>query len=521
MEPTGVADGTAGVRAAGDPGRSRRRAQRSEAAASPPVPFLVRRVPPYEILSEEGLALIEANADRLLQEVGVDVRGDPVSLELFRAAGAEVQGERVRFPAGLCRSIVTASAPARFRQHARNPKRSVEIGGDGVVFAPAYGAPFVRGLDFDRRYSTLEDFNRFVMLSQALPQLHHSGGTLCEPTDIPVPKRHLDMVYGHIRYSDKPYMGAVTSGERAEDCIRMSEILFGREFVASNCCMLSLININSPLVLDATMLDALRVYAANGQATLITPFVIGGASGPVSPAAMLAQTLAEALAGMALAQLVRPGTPVVFGLLVAGMNMRSGAPARFDETWKCLLAGGQLARRLGVPYRCGGMTTTSKIPDAQAGMEAAVYINHALLAGVNFLLHATGTCEGGLCLSYEKFVLDCHLLGALGRMLTGIDLGADEFGLDAMAEAGPGGNFLNTRHTLARYRDVYYESPLFDCTSFEQWRDQGSLDAAARASAEVKSLLARYEPPPLDASVDEELRAFMAERKAHLPDSFA
>jgi trimethylamine--corrinoid protein Co-methyltransferase len=218
---------------------------------------------------------------------------------------------------------------------------------------------------------------------------------------------------------------------------------------------------------------------------------------------------------------VRPGAPVVFGLLVAGMNMRSGAPARFDETWKCLLAGGQLARRLGVPYRCGGMTTTAKIPDAQAGMEGAVYLNHSLLAGVNFLLHATGTCEGGLCLSYEKFVLDCHLLGALGRMLEGIELGADEFGFDAFAEAGPAGNFLNTRHTLARYRNAFYESPLFDCTSFEQWRDGGSLDAAARANVELKSILVGYEPPPLDAAVDEALHAFMAERKAQLPDSFA
>ena len=506
---------------ASDRGRRGRRRQGSEAATPQPAPYLVRKLPPYDILSEEGLALIEANADRLLEDVGVDVRGDPVSLELFRAAGADVRGERVRFPAGLCRTIISASAPAQFRQHARNPARSVEIGGNNVVFVPAYGAPFVRGLDVERRYATLEDFNRFVMLAQDLPQLHHSGGTVCEPTDIPVPKRHLDMVYGHIRYSDKPYMGAVTSGERAEDSIRMTEIVFGKEFVANNCCMVSLININSPLVLDVTMLDALRVYASHGQGTLITPFVIGGASGPVSPAAMLAQTLAEALPGIALTQLVRPGAPVIFGLLVAGLNMRTGAPIRFDETWKCLLAGGQLARRIGVPYRCGGMTTTAKTPDAHAGMEGAVYVTHSLLAGVNFLLHATGTCEGGLCLSYEKFVLDCHFLGAARRMLAGIDLSADEFGLDAMAEAGPGGNFLNTKHTLARYRDAFYDSPIFDCTPFEQWQERGSLDAAAHANVELKSILASYELPPLEPAIDEALRAFMAERKSQLPDSFA
>ena len=509
------------VPAAGGRTRRGRREQRAEAAVPGIAPYVVRRIPTYDILSEEGLALIEAKADRVLQEVGVDVRGDPVSLALFRDAGADVKGERVRFPAGLCRSIIAASAPRQFRQYARNPERSVEIGGDNVVFAPAYGAPFVRGLDVERRYATLEDFNRFVMLSQALPQMHHSGGTICEPTDIPVSKRHLDMIHGHIRYSDKPYMGAVTSGERADDSIRMTEIVFGREFVADNCCMVSLININSPLVLDATMLDALRVYAAHGQGTLITPFVIGGASGPVSPAAMLAQTLAEAMPGLALTQLVRPGAPVIFGLLVSGLNMRTGAPTRFDETWKCLLAGGQLARHLGVPYRCGGMTSTSKIPDAHAGMEAATYVTYSMLAGVNFLLHATGTIEGGLCLSYEKFVLDCHYLGALGRMMGGIDLGEDEFGLDALAEAGPGGNFLNTKHTLARYREAFYESPIFDSSPFEHWQERGSPDAAARAHVELKATLERYERPPLDAAVEEELQAFMAARKAVLPDSFA
>ena len=501
--------------------RRSRRSRQDEAPALPPAPFLVRRVPAYDILSEQGLAKIEARADRVLEEIGVDVRGDPVALELFRKAGADVRGERVRFPAGLCREIIAATAPRQFRQHARNPARSVEIGGDNVVFAPAYGAPFVRGFDAERRYATLEDFNRFVMLSQALPQMHHSGGTICEPTDIPVSKRHLDMIYGHLRYSDKPYMGAVTSGERAEDSLRMTEIVFGREFVAQNCCMVSLINVNSPLVLDATMLDALRVYAAAGQACLVTPFVIGGASGPVSPAAMLTQTLAEAMPGLALTQLVRPGAPVVFGLLVSGINMRSGAPTRFDETWKCLLAGGQLARRLGLPYRCGGMTSTAKIPDVHSGMEGATYVTYAMLSGVNFLLHATGTIEGGLCLSYEKFVLDCHYLGAMGRMLDGIDLSEDEFGLEALAEAGPGGNFLNTRHTLARYRDAFYDSPIYDSTPFEHWQERGCLDGAARAGAELKATLARYEEPPLDAAVHRELLAFMAERKAVLPDSFA
>jgi trimethylamine--corrinoid protein Co-methyltransferase len=501
-------------------GRRLRREPLDEPARLAPA-FLRRVAPAYEYLPEEGLQRIEDEADRLLTEIGMEFRGHPPTLDVFKEAGAEVSGELVRFEPGMCRDIIRKSAPKTFVQMSRNPDRNVKIGEEAMVFSPLYGAPFVRSADTDRRYATIEDFNNFVKLAQMSPAMHHSGGTICEPTDIPVSKRHLDMVYGHIRYSDKPYMGAVTSGWQAEDSIRMTEMVFGEDVVDRDCCVLAMINPTSPLVYHADALEALHVYAAHGQGSVVTPFIIAGASGPVTPASMLAQLLAEAMAGMALAQLIRPGAPVIFGINSMGLNMRTGAPVRFDESWKCVLVCGQLARRLGVPFRCGGASTTSKIPDAQAGYESALYLNYTVQSGVNFLIHAAGSLELGLCLSYEKFLLDCEMLGAVGRMVEGVDYSDDAFALDDYVETGPGGNFLSAPHTLARYKTAFFESDLFDCLSFEQWRDAGSADSALRANAAVKSKLSDFELPPIDPSVDEALLDFVARRKAVLPDSYA
>lgn len=501
-------------------GASRRRHVGGEVLpATPPAAFITRSSPTYEILNDAGLQRIEAEADRILCEIGIDFRDHPPTLEYFRKAGAKIDGERVIFEKGMCREIIQASAPKKFIQHARNPQRNVEIGGRSMVFSPLYGAPFVRDLEGERRYSTIADFNNFVRLSHASPYLHHTGGTICEPTDIAVNKRHLDMIYGHLRYSDKPFMGAVTSLGQARDSIRLAKIAFGKDRFPHTCFISAMINPTSPLFYDAPALEALEVYAANGQASVVTPFVIAGASGPVTPAAILAQLLAEGMAGMALAQIIRPGSPVVFGINTMGMDMRSGAPIRFDESWKCVLAAGQLARRLGVPYRGGGSSTSAKIPDAQSGIESALYLNYSLLSGVNFLIHAAGSLEMGLCIDYRKFLLDCDMLGAITRMLEGIDVSEDAFALNAYTEmGGPGGNFLTTSHTLSRYKDAFFKSTLFDSFSFEQWRDSGSTDAAQRADHEVKRVLNEFEAPKLDAGIDSALRDFIERRKQEEPD---
>jgi trimethylamine---corrinoid protein Co-methyltransferase len=484
------------------------------------MPYLTRKLAPFEILGEEGLATLEHNADTILEEVGLEFRGDPIAIALLKDAGADVQGERVRFPRGMCRQIVQATAPREFTQHARNSANSVQIGGMATVFAPNYGSPFVRDLDNGRRYGTIEDFRNFVKLAYMSPHLHHSGGTVCEPVDVAVNKRHLDMVYSHIRYSDKPFMGSVTAPERARDTVELAKIAFGAEFVDGNAVVLSLINANSPLVWDATMLGAARAYAEANQATLLTPFILAGAMAPVTAAAVCAQTLAESLGGMTLVQLVRPGAPVVLGSFASSMSMQSGAPTfGTPEPALVLYVMAALARRLGVPFRSGGSLCASKTPDAQAAYESAATLQPTVLAGVNFVLHAAGWLEGGLACGYEKFVMDADQCGMMAILVKGMDMSENGQALDAIRENGPGQHFLGTAHTLANFETAFYRSEIADNNSFEQWQEDGSLDAAQRANKVWKRMLFDYEAPPIDPAIDEALQDFIARRKASFPDS--
>ncbi len=507
----------AGRRGGGRSARKAARASASTGAAS----FITRSLTPFEIVSTEGLELLEHNADTILEEVGVEIRDYPSAIERFRAAGAEVDGTRVRFPRGLCRSIVTATAPAVYTQHGRNPERNVQIGGDATVFAPNYGSPFVHDLDAGRRYATLADFENFVRLSYMSPYLHHSGGTVCEPVDVPVSKRHLDMVHAHLRYSDKPFMGSVTAGSRAADSVELARIAFGGD-LADRTVMTSLINASSPLVWDATMLEAAEVYAENNQASIFTPFILSGAMAPVTPAGVAAQTLAEALVGMTFAQLVRPGSPVVFGSFASSMSMQTGAPTfGTPEPAIVLYTVAALARRLNVPFRSGGSLCASKLPDAQAAYESMATLMPTVLGGVNFVLHAAGWLEGGLAIGYEKFVLDCDQLGAMHKLVQGLDLSENGQAVDAIRDNEPGNHFLGTAHTLANFESAFYRSTTSDNSSFEQWTEEGGLDAAQRANRIWKEQLASYEAPPLDDAIAEELTDYVERRRAEIPDEFA
>ncbi len=500
-------------------GRAARQAARLHAHVER-VPFLTRTLAPLEVLADEGLSLLEENADRILEEVGIEFHGAPDALELFAGAGASVDGERVRFPRGLCRSLVQATAPAQFTQVARNRANDVVFGGQATIFAPAYGSPFVRDLDGGRRYGTIEDFRNFVKLTYASPWLHHSGGTVCEPVDVPVNKRHFDMVYAHIRYSDKPFMGSVTRPERAQDTVEMARIVFGRDFVDENTVVFSLINANSPLVWDASLLGAARAYAEANQAVMMTPFILAGAMSPSTVAATCAQTLAESLAGMAYVQLVRPGAPVVLGSFASSMSMQSGAPTfGTPEPALVLYAMASLARRLDVPFRSGGALTASKIADAQAAYESANTMQPTMLGGVNFVLHAAGWLEGGLSMGYEKFVLDADQLGMWHAFARGVDLSENGQAMDAFATNEPGTHFLGHPHTLANFERAFYRSPVADNSSFEQWEIEGAQDAAQRANALWKRTLAEYEPPAIDEATDEELREWIDRRKASFPDA--
>ncbi len=503
-------------------GRAGRAAARASSAPPTP-PFLTRLTRPYEIVGEEGLAIIEENADAILEQVGIDFREHPRSLELLADAGCDVDGERVRFPRGLCRSIIREHAPPTYTQHARNPARNVQIGGDATVFAPNYGSPFVFDQDEGRRYGTIEDFRNFVKLAYASPHLHHSGGTVCEPVDVPVNKRHLDMVYAHLKYSDKAFMGSVTAGERAADSIAMARIAFGGDLRDADgverTVMSSLINASSPLVWDETMLDAAETYAAANQACIISPFILAGAMAPTTAAGVAAQTLAEAMAGMTFCQLVRPGAPVVLGSFASSMSMATGAPTfGTPEPAVVLYTVAALARRLGVPFRSGGSLTASKLPDAQAAYESAATLLPTVMAGVNFVLHAAGWMEGGLAIGYEKFMLDADQLGMMAKFAQGLDITSNGQAIDALREHRPGEHFLGTAHTLANFETAFYRSPLADNASFEQWLDEGSLTAADRANGAWKRALAEYEAPPIDDAVDAELVDYVARRKSEMPD---
>tara|TARA_Y100001947_G_scaffold17443_1_gene12807 strand:+ start:13 stop:1548 length:1536 start_codon:yes stop_codon:yes gene_type:complete len=500
-------------------GRTARQAARS-APVTQGVPYITRNVPVYDVLDEEGLALIEKNAGTILQEIGVEFRGDAEALQIWKDAGADINGERVRIPKGLCKKLIQDNAPAEFTQHARNPQRSVRIGGKNTVLVPAYGSPFVLDLDKGRRYATIEDFRNFVKLAYSTPFLHHSGGTICEPVDLPVNKRHFDMVYTHMRYSDKPFMGSVTAPERAQDTVDMAKVLFGEEFVQKNTVIVSLINANSPLVWDATMTGALKVYARNNQACVVSPFCISGAMSPVTVAATASQLYAEALSGMAFAQLLRPGAPVVFGTFSSSMSMQSGAPTfGTPEPQLVLYIVAALARRLGVPFRSGGGLTSAKIPDAQAAYEAANTLQHAMLAGVNFMLHTSGWLEGGLSMGYEKFIMDIDQAGMIHDFLNGVDLSENGQAMAAIREVGPGQHFLGCDHTRANFETAFFRSSVADNNSFEQWEADGSLDTAQRANQIWKKMLNDYDMPPIDPAVDEALLAFIRQRKESFPDA--
>ncbi|SMH57145.1 trimethylamine methyltransferase family protein [Maritimibacter sp. HL-12] len=500
-------------------GGAARRAERTTKRIEGAPPIL-RRIPDLNILDEAGLEVIEANAETILEEIGVVFSENPGALERWRAAGADVRGDRVHIPRGLARKLC-ATAPSSFTQVARNPARSVEIGGRGLVLAPVYGPPFVREASGGRRYATMADFENFVRLGQMSKWLHHSGGTVCEPTDIAVNKRHLDMLFAHMTLSDKPYMGSVTEPSRAADSVEMSKILFGEDFVDQNTVMVSLININSPLTFDATMMGALEVYAAANQACIISPFIVGGAMAPVSVAGTLTQVLAEVMAGVAYSQLVRPGAPVIMGAFVTSIDMNSGAPTfGTPEASQITYGAGQLARRLGLPYRSAGGFTGSKLPDAQAGYESANSLNMGLLAGVNFMLHACGWLEGGLVASFEKFVMDADQLGTLHKMAAGVAIDEEAQAMDAIREVGPGGHYLGCAHTQANFKSAFWRSDLLDYRPYETWDEDGAPDTMTLAAARVVKLLGDYEEPQIDPAVRADLKAYVEAKKASMPDSF-
>lgn len=509
----------AASRRRGRGGGAARRAERT-AVNIETAKYIERNIPLFEVLNDEALEIIEHNAEIVLEEIGVNFVENPAALERWHEAGADIEGERVRLPRGLARELIK-TAPSEYTQHARNPERNVVIGGRNLVCAPVYGPPFVRDMEGGRRYATMDDFEKFVKLGYMSKWLHHSGGTVCEPTDVPVNKRHLDMLKAHMTLSDKPFMGSVTDPSRAQDSVEMCEILFGKEFVRDNTVMTSLININSPLTFDEVMMGALEVYARNNQASIISPFIVGGAMAPVSVAGTLTQVLAEVLAGISYSQLIRPGAPVIFGAFVTSIDMNSGAPTfGTPEASHITYGAGQLARRLGLPFRSAGSFNGSKLPDAQAAFETANSLNLGLLSGVNFMLHACGWLEGGLVSSFEKFVMDADQLGVLHHFAKGVSTDENGQAMDAIREVGPGGHYLGCAHTQANFKSAFWRSEILDYKPFETWFEEGERDTMTLANTRMKQMLSNYQQPALDPAIAEALEAYVADKKASMPDAF-
>jgi trimethylamine--corrinoid protein Co-methyltransferase len=476
---------------------------------------IVNSAPRFEPLSEEALATIDHGVDRLASEVGVQF-DHPRAIELFREAGQTVDGETVRFDPEFLRAQA-ARAPREFAIRARNPERNLWIGGDHMVFCPVQGPPFVRMGD-ERRDGTMADLEQLVKLTHMTDALDTPGRNMLEPNDIPLDSRHLLRALASIRLTDRVWSGEPSSEGAAEDCIRMAEIVHGG--LDGDPVIFANVNVNSPLHYDVRMLEGLIAYSEAGQALIVTPFLLMGAMAPVSVPAALVQQTVEVLAGVALAQLLRPGTPCIMGSFLSSTDMQSGSPAfGGPESAVGLYASGQVARRLGLPWRSGGGTlTASQSVDYQAGYESFNTMIAAFLAGANVCWQSAGWLEGGLVTSFEKFAADCEILDLLQRQFSPLEVDDASLAFDAHVEVGPGGPFFGAQHTLERFRTCFWRPTVASTENFDRWTKNGSLDHAARASRRWRAMLDEYERPSLDEAVEEEVLEFVERRAAEVGD---
>ena len=475
------------------------------------------QMPRYEVLSEDAMATLDRGWRRLITEIGVEF-ADQRALDLFEQAGQRVTDGTVFLDPEFVLAQV-AKAPSEFDVQARNPEHSIRIGGDAMAFGAVYGPPFVREGDV-RRDATMDDFRAFTKLAQAFPVLDSAGGVVCEPNDTPLDSRHLDMTYALQTLTDKVYMGNVVSGTNAADTLAMTSILFGsREAIEETPATISLINCNSPLRWDDRMLEAQFEYSGAGQPVVLTPFLLMGAMSPVTIPAALVQQITEALSGIALSQLIRPGTPVIFGSFLSNIDMQSGSPTfGTPESGLGLLCTGQIARHFGLPFRTGGGLTSSQVADAQAGYEALMTLLPTFLAGANWVMHSAGWLEGGLVAGYEKFVVDAQLVEMLQHEFTPLEIDEASLAFDAHTEVGHGGHFLGAAHTMERFRTCFYRPFLNSSDNFERWLRNGGHDTAARASQIWRQRLEEYEQPPLDEAVRAELEEYVVRRRKELGD---
>ena len=503
--------------------RSRRRKRHDRnaqagAGSRPPLPQLTNPFPPVEILPEEALVRIEDTAFRMLEEGGLEVRSAR-ALAIYKANGADVDEatQMVRMDRDMVRHFV-GLAPPSFTLHARNPERTVEVGGANIAFAPVGGPPNASDLDRGRRSGDLATFRDLVRLVHALGVTHFSGGGLVAPIDLPVDSRHLDMGHAHITLGDRAWFALGIGRQRVEDALDMVALARGvdREALLSQPSLYTVINVNSPRRVDEDLLEGLMALAESGQPNVVTPFTLAGAMSPVTIAGALAQQTGEALGVIALTQMIRPGCPVVFGGFTSNVDMKSGAPAfGTPEYVKATLAGGQIARRFALPYRSSSVNASNAV-DAQAVYETSMSLWAAIMSHTNMIMHSIGWLEGGLVASFEKMVVDAEMLRSWADVLKPIEVGTDDLALDAILGVAPGGHFFGEPHTLERYETAFYDPILSDWRNFETWEEDGARSATERAHTMWQELLAGYEKPPIDPAVEAELEAFVARRKGEI-----
>jgi trimethylamine--corrinoid protein Co-methyltransferase len=503
-------------RADGDASATRRRARR-EATGLPQPPWrnLVNPYEPIEVLTAEQLERIHDTSMRILETHGLEFLND-AALDLLARAGASVDRgtRRVRFDRHMIAEYV-AKAPKRFVLHARNPARSVTIGDNHIAFCAVSSAPNCSDLDRGRRPGTFADYCDFLRLIQGLNVIHLAAGYPVEPIDIPPPVRHLDAYHAVITLTDRVWSPSAIGGGRVEDGLAMNCIARGitRAELLERPGLCTVVNTNSPLRVDGPMLDGLMTMARAGQAVIVTPFTLAGAMAPTTLAGALSLQNAEALGVIAFTQMVRPGSPVLYGAYTSNVDMKSGAPAfGTPEYTRTALASGQLARRYGLPYRSSNACAANAV-DAQAAYESEMSIWGAVMGGANLVKHGAGWMEGGLVASFEKLIVDAEILQMMAEFLQPIAVNDDTLALDAIAEVAPGGHYFGAQHTLARYDTAFYAPMVSDWRNYETWREAGALDTAHRANAIWKRLLAEYQPPPLDPAIREELDAYVARRK--------
>ncbi len=492
-----------------------RRGRRRSSTQPRRISALERRIPLYELLPQESLEMVHDASMSVLEEVGIEFRYDE-ALAIWREAGAEVSGTRVRIDRELLMSLIK-QAPSQFTMHARNPAQSVQIGGRHMAMSPNSGSPFFLDRDGSRRYATRDDNIECVKLSHMLSTINVAGGFHCEATDVAIPHRHLAYYADSIRYTDKISIGSCQGADQAEDTLQMARIIHGADFVANNAVITGFMNGNSPLVWDESMLSAAVVYARAGQPVYYSPFALAGANTPASTVGGIAQLNAEALAGCAFAQAINPGSPTIYGMFLMIVDMRTGSPMTgTPDLAHMLLMAGQLARFYDLPVRSVGMHTGSKKLDAQAGYEANMNMHASILGGINLITHCGGWMEHGLTVNLAKYVTDSDIAAGWIRYAQGPRL--DDFA-DAMAavrEVGPAGHYLGAAHTVANYTTAFHMPDVMDQTSFEQWEEAGSKDTEALGFERVDQLLAQYEKPPIDEAVEAELLDFVGRRMSEI-----